>query len=176
MQFIYLNTKRQLLKRVLDLQEELNDYKRYYEHFRDGYKRVSKEIFDQNDYIKHLECSLEHEKNAADGYKKAYNELKEKETKEVNFTINQINAGVWKAIKAKTFPEETHKCTKECFVDHVMPAVQRDYDSINPKYKEDIETINAFLKHWGLRLKETYSFVNYLFVNFDGEVKAIFKI
>lgn len=208
MHFMYLNTKSQLIKRVLGLQEKLSEYKGYYEHFRGEYKRVSKEISDQNelikvledklkrserklsreiflselecqsklqekdDEIKHLQQQLEHEKDATNGYKKSYNELKQKETKEVNFTINQINADVWKMIRYKTFP---HTCTEECFEEHVIPAIQRDYDSIDPKYKESNEAINYFLDHWEERLRKNYNFIYCLYIGKKGNVLVSFK-
>lgn len=182
MHFMYSSTKKQLIKRVLELEKEKEEIKNtslliheaYKSAFK-SYKSASKQVQIRNDKIRYLEQQLEHEQDAANGYKKAYNELKEKKAKEVNFTINEINADVWKLIRSEAL-QKTHKCTKRCFVEHVMPAIQRDYDSINPKYKEDNKTINAFLIHWEKRLSENYDFIHYLYVNFDGEVKAIFKI
>ena len=211
MQLMFLNTKSQLIKRVLELEKDnkeirgtANFIKRQHDlksiqltykndtikaledKLKQSDKKLAREIFfselrfqarlqDKDDEIKHLQQQLEHEQDASNGYKKDYNELKEKETKEVNFTINQINTDVWKMIKGKTLPE-IHKCTKECFVKHVVPAIQRDYDSVNPKYKEDNDYISRFLAHWNDRLNDAYDFVHYLYLNFDREVKTVFKI
>lgn len=191
----------ELQKENKEIRETVNFFKRQYDcktiqlkdrndTIRDLEKKIenlkkqnSKDIFysgleykaklkEKNDIIKFLEGQLEHEKNTADGYKKAYEELKET-TKETNFTIKQINADVWKLIKGKTF-QETHKCTEECFVKHVIPAIQRDYDSINPKYKENAQTIDSFLTHWEKRLGETYDFIEGLYV-FHSQIKVKFK-
>ena len=170
MQFIYLNTRSGLIKRVLELQEELSDYKGYYEYYKKEYKMVVKEKADE---IKHLQQQLEHEKNAIDGYKKAYNELKEKQTKEVKVTVNQFSNDVWKLIRDEVL-QETHKCTKECFREHVLPAIQSDYNSIDPKYKKNENVIDDFLDHWERRLSETYYFVDALFL-FQGHVIVNFK-
>jgi chromosome segregation ATPase len=182
MQFIKLNTKRQLLDRVLELQEELKTLKDGYLFFKRQYDVKVIQLSDRNDTIRHLESEikylqqqLEHEKAAVNGYKKAYEELKEKQksVKPINVTINQVNTDVWKVIRDEVL-QKTHKCTKECFKEHVLPAIQRDYDSINPKYKDNPKTINNLLVHWEQRLSETYDFIDALFLVY-GKVIVNFK-
>lgn len=181
MHFMYLNTKSQLIKRILDLEKEKEEIRRTSSLIHEAYKSAFKsyksargQVQVRNDEIRYLQQQLEHEKDAANGYKKAYNKLKEKQTEPITFKINQINADVWKMIKAKTFPEETHKCTKECFRQHVLPAVQRDYDNMNPKYKENNDYVSRFLAHWNDRLNDTYNFVDNLFL-FQGHIIVDFK-
>lgn len=176
MQFVYLNTRKQLLNRVLELQEEVNDYKGYYGYYKEAYKRVVKEKSDQDDYIRNLEGQLEHEKDAANGYKKAYfKELEEKQEllKPINVTIEQISADVLKMIREKTL-QETHKCTKECFEEHIIPAIQHDCNSMNLECKPYNETVNKFLDHWEERLNENYNFIQCLYIK-NGKIKVYFK-
>lgn len=72
-------------------------------------------------------------------------------------------------------PYKEHVCTIGCFGKHVIKAIQKDYDSINPKYKKGKQASADFLQHWYNRLKKEYDWIDYLYA-VDGHIyfKSIF--
>lgn len=184
MQFIYLNTKKQLRDYIMEQNERNNLLKSNRDYWRKQFEITLNESQEKQSAIEALESEvfylteqLEHEKNATNGYKKVYfKELEEKEksVKPIKITVNGRKSDVCKMILYKTAPKETHKCTKECLNEHVLPAIQRDYDSISLEYKSYNETVNKFLDHWEERLNENYDFIECLSIG-NGKIEVYFN-
>lgn len=50
-----------------------------------------------------------------------------------------------------------HYCDKNCFAEHVLPSIQRDYDSTSKKFD--------FISYWYEKLSKEYHWLNCLYVN-----------
>lgn len=71
-------------------------------------------------------------------------------------------------------PYKEHFCTPECFKEHVLPAIQKDYESIDPKQKQSWFVRNEFLEYWEAKIVEEYRFVDSLYM-IGGKFKVAFK-
>ena len=50
-----------------------------------------------------------------------------------------------------------HQCDKNCFAEHVLPAIQRDYDKCN---NSSNLIRHKFIEHWSDKLYDEYDFVS----------------
>lgn len=50
-----------------------------------------------------------------------------------------------------------HHCDKKCFTEHVLPAIQSDYDKLN---NSSNLIRHKFIEYWSERLCDEYNFVN----------------
>lgn len=71
-------------------------------------------------------------------------------------------------------PYKEHVCIPECFKGHVLPAIQKDYESIDTKQKQSWFVRNEFLEYWKAKIMEEYRFVDSLYV-VGGKIKVTFK-
>lgn len=52
-----------------------------------------------------------------------------------------------------------HKCDKNCFAEHVLSAIQSDYDKCN---NSSNLIRNKFIEYWSNKLYDEYDFVQYI--------------
>ena len=52
-----------------------------------------------------------------------------------------------------------HQCDKNCFAEHVLPAIQSDYDKCN---NSSNLIRNKFIEYWSNKLYDEYDFVQYI--------------
>ena len=71
-------------------------------------------------------------------------------------------------------PHKEHECTVECFKEHVLPAIQKDYDSINTRYLKEWYVRYKFLEHWRKKIMKEYSFIEHLY-GMCGTIMVTFK-
>lgn len=87
--------------------------------------------------------------------------VKELEKDKVTF----ISLGEVKDLnKAKKMAEEIikeinneHQCNRHCFTEHILPAIQSDYDECN--YNSHLIQ-HKFIEYWSEKLSNEYDFVN----------------
>ncbi len=60
-----------------------------------------------------------------------------------------------------------HNCNLHCFKEHVLPAIQRDYDSKSIQFKNDWHERHCFIQHWKQKLKNEYDFIESLYMIAD---------
>ncbi len=60
-----------------------------------------------------------------------------------------------------------HHCNLNCFKEHVLPAIQRDYDSKSIQFKNDWHKRHCFIQHWKQKLKNEYDFLESLYMIAD---------
>ena len=60
-----------------------------------------------------------------------------------------------------------HNCNLNCFKEHVLPAIQRDYDSKSIQFKNDWHERHCFIQHWKQKLKNEYDFLESLYMISD---------
>ena len=60
-----------------------------------------------------------------------------------------------------------HNCNLNCFKEHVLPAIQRDYDSKSIQFKNDWHERHCFIQHWKQKLKNDYDFLESLYMIAD---------
>ena len=60
-----------------------------------------------------------------------------------------------------------HNCNLNCFKEHVLPAIQRDYDSKSIQFKNDLHERHCFIQHWKQKLKNDYDFLESLYMIAD---------
>ena len=60
-----------------------------------------------------------------------------------------------------------HNCNLNCFKEHVLPAIQRDYDSKSIQFKNDWHERHCFIQHWKQKLKNDYDFLESLYMISD---------
>ena len=60
-----------------------------------------------------------------------------------------------------------HNCNLNCFKEHVLPAIQRDYDSKGIQFKNDWRERHCFIQHWKQKLKNEYDFLESLYMISD---------
>lgn len=53
--------------------------------------------------------------------------------------------------------DSEHHCDKNCFAEHVLPAIQRDYDKCN---NSSHLIRHKFIEYWSDRLCDEYNFIN----------------
>ena len=51
--------------------------------------------------------------------------------------------------------------------EHVLPAIQRDYDYRSIQFKNDWRKRNCFIQHWKQKLKNEYDFLESLYMIAD---------
>ena len=77
----------------------------------------------------------------------------------------------WKALALKEDIEKginnEHQCNQYCFKEHVLPAIQRDYDYRSIKFKNDWQKRHCFIQHWKQKLKNEYDFLESLYMIVD---------
>lgn len=67
----------------------------------------------------------------------------------------------------KILVNNEHHCDKSCFEEHVLPAIQRDYDYKALDFMLDRDERECFLKYWNKKLKSEYDFIDYLYMIAD---------
>jgi hypothetical protein len=60
-----------------------------------------------------------------------------------------------------------HNCNLNCFKEHVLPAIQRDYDSKSIQFKNDWHERHCFIQQWKQKLKNDYDFLESLYMIAD---------
>ena len=60
-----------------------------------------------------------------------------------------------------------HNCNLNSFKEHVLPAIQRDYDSKSIQFKNDWHERHCFIQHWKQKLKNDYDFLESLYMIAD---------
>ena len=60
-----------------------------------------------------------------------------------------------------------HQCDKNCFAEHVLPAIQSDYNYKLLDFMLDQSERLHFLKHWDKKLKNEYNFIEDLYTITD---------
>ena len=131
----------------------------------DRWKRLAKE--EVKERVKKV-----HEYNAL---KEKYDELKEQKQEKATF----ISLGEVKSLsKAQKIAEEVRKlinnehcCNKKCFAEHVLPAIQNDYDKIN--HSSNLIS-HKFIEHWSDKLCYEYNFINCICV-VNGKITVKFN-
>ena len=68
----------------------------------------------------------------------------------------------------KTLNNE-HCCNRHCFTEHVLPAIQSDYDECNYNSHR-----YEFIEHWSEKLSSEYDFVNCICL-MNGEIAVKYK-
>lgn len=66
----------------------------------------------------------------------------------------------------KTLNNE-HYCNRYCFTEHILPAIQKDYDSRSIQFKNDWQKRHCFIQHWKQKLKNEYDFLESLYMIAD---------
>ena len=98
--------------------------------------------------------------------KQKYDELKERK-KEVTLIslgeIKNLNKAKKLAKEVKKAINNEHYCDRNCFAEHVLQAIQSDYDSHNGKYRE------SFIRHWYWNLSNEYPWLKSLYI-IDGKI------
>lgn len=59
----------------------------------------------------------------------------------------------------KTLNNE-HHCNRNCFKEHILPAIQNDYNKLSNFQKRDLIYGVKFFSHWENKLKEEYDFLS----------------
>ena len=59
--------------------------------------------------------------------------------------------------------DSEHHCNQNCFAEHVLQAIQSDYDSHNGKYRE------SFIRRWYWNLSNEYPWLKSLYI-IDGKI------
>lgn len=111
-----------------------------------------------------------------------YMTLKEKYDELEKQKVTFISLGKVKNLnKAKKIAEEVikelsneHQCNKNCFAEHVLPAIQRDYDSRSINFKNDWYKRRNFLQYWKKKLKNEYNFIEGFYMIADT-LRVTFK-
>lgn len=67
-----------------------------------------------------------------------------------------------------------HHCDKDCFAEHVLPAIQSDYDSRSINFKNNWYERHNFLQYWKRKLKNEYNFIECLYM-IAGTIMVTFK-
>ena len=60
-----------------------------------------------------------------------------------------------------------HQCNQYCFKEHVLPAIQRDYDYRSIQFKNDWQKRHYFIQLWEQKLKNEYDFLESLYMIAD---------
>ena len=100
-----------------------------------------------------------------------YDELKEQKQEKATF----ISLGEVKSLsKAQKIAEEVkkainseHHCDKNCFAEHVLPAIQSDYDSIDSKNRV---AKYLFINYWYDNLVAFYPWLKRLY-SINGKIR-----
>lgn len=98
-------------------------------------------------------------------------EIKLLKAPKASLNINVSPEELAKNIVKKLKEEEEHKCTRFCFIGHVVNVIQKDYDRLNFK---DGEAKQQFLDYWSEKLKREYDFVAYCYIVCD-KFRVTFK-
>lgn len=67
----------------------------------------------------------------------------------------------------KKVVNDEHYCNRHCFTEHILPAIQRDYDSRSIQFKNDWQKRRCFIQHWKQKLKNEYDFLESLYMIAD---------
>ena len=76
-----------------------------------------------------------------------------------------------KMIAEKINGSKEHKCTKECFVEHVLKPIQKDYDKIGIK---DWKAKAQLIEYWAEKINKEYDFIEYFYM-VKGKIYVTFK-
>lgn len=68
--------------------------------------------------------------------------------------------------KLKRVVNNEHQCNRNCFTEHVLPAIQRDCDLTSEKFN--------FLNYWYEKLSKEYPWLESLYI-IDGKIYFNFK-
>ena len=60
-----------------------------------------------------------------------------------------------------------HQCNQYCFKEHVLSAIQRDYDYRSIQFKNDWQKRHYFIQLWEQKLKNEYDFLESLYMISD---------
>lgn len=63
--------------------------------------------------------------------------------------------------------DSEHHCNKNCFAEHVLPAIQSDYNYKTLEFMLDRDKRHYFLKYWNKKLKNEYDFIENLYMIAD---------
>ena len=109
------------------------------------------------DYWKKRALKKEHSRNL---YETLYKEEKSwhKFYKEKNAeSISDYMALIEKYRKLSKKINNEHKCDRNCFAEHILPAIQSDYE----KYNNSSHLIqHKFIEYWSDKLYDEYDFVH----------------
>lgn len=126
-------------------------------------------IFDNVVTAKELKEEKEepHAINLTLNYDELKGELKQKDDKPSKTALELAKAIKQEFDKGR---EKEHKCTKECFENHVLKAINRD--KFNGHFeKNDLD----FLRHWAVKLFNEYDFLAGVYYDKRGQVIVTFK-
>lgn len=76
------------------------------------------------------------------------------------------NKGLEKSI-ASILNGEEHNCDKNCFAEHVLPAIQSDYNYKVLEFMLDSDKRHYFIEYWNQQLKKEYNFIENLYMIAD---------
>lgn len=92
-----------------------------------------------------------------------------KTTLNINVSPEELAKNIVK--KLKEGKEEEHKCTRFCFVEHVVNVIQKDYERLN---LQNGMAKQEFLDYWSKELKKEYDFIAYCYIVCD-KFRVTFK-
>lgn len=91
-------------------------------------------------------------------------ELEKKLKEPISFNISMDKESVDDIVEKVTenvLGKQEHKCTKFCFLEHVLNVIQKDYNKLS---LENVMEKQHFLGYWEDRLKKEYNFVAKLYI------------
>lgn len=87
--------------------------------------------------------------------------IKELEKEKVTFIsfkgIKALREAEILAEKVRKVINKEHHCDKNCFAEHVLPAIQRDYDKCN---NSSHLIRHKFIEYWSNKLHNEYDFIS----------------
>lgn len=96
-----------------------------------------------------------------DKRKKLYQNLYESQKSKVFKLITENSSLDRKLEELEKGINNEHNCNRNCFKEHVLPAIQCDLN--NFRYEKDSEEFD-FLCYWDKKIKKEYDFVKYLHI------------
>ena len=73
--------------------------------------------------------------------------------------IKALNEAEILAEKVRKALNNEHHCDKNCFAEHILPAIQSDYDKLSNFQKRDLMYDVKFFSHWENKLRKEYDFL-----------------
>lgn len=101
-------------------------------------------------------------------------ELDKKQKEPIKFNISMDKKDVDDIVKKVTenvLGKQEHKCTKECFEEHILSVIQSDYNKLN---FENGKAKQHFLDYWSTDLKREYDFIAYFYIVCD-KIRVTYK-
>lgn len=129
------------------------------------------------DYWKALALREENRKNFYENICKEKQSIindYEKDNAKLRSDYEDLNRAKKLADEVIRIVNKEHHCNRNCFAEHVLLAIQKDYDNKMLEFMLDHDKKYYFLKYWNKKLKNEYDFIENLYM-IDDTIMVRFK-